>query len=71
MKFSNVIAGLIIAGAGSLVVSFGLSESCSSEILAKISPFLGTVPGLAWAYIARLRMGGVNLAGFRKDAANS
>ena len=69
MNYSNIIAGLLVAVAGSAVATFGLSESCSNEILAKATPLLGMLPGIAWAYIARLRMGGVNLAGFRKDAS--
>lgn len=62
---SKVIAGLLVAGAGSLIATFALSESCSNEILVKITPFLGTVPGLVISWFSRVKMGGVSKLGFR------
>ena len=54
-KMSSVIVGLLVAGAGSLIAVFGFSDSCSSEILAKLTPFIGTLPGLVIAWVARVR----------------
>ena len=67
---SKVIFGVFLAGLGSLIGSY-LSEACTNEILTKLIPFIGTLPGLLTAWIARVRMGGVNVAGFRKDASSS
>lgn len=63
---SKIIIGLLVAGAGSLVVSFGFSDSCSNEILAKVSPFIGTLPGLTFAWWARVKKGDINVLGSRK-----
>ena len=70
-KFSGVIAGLLVALAGSAIATFGLSDSCSSEILAKATPFLGMLPGVVWAWISRIGQGDVTVAGFRKDVSSS
>lgn len=67
--FSKIIGGLIVAGVGSLVASFALSDSCSSEIMAKAVPFIGTLPGLAiswWARVTQKESKPVNVLGMRK-----
>jgi len=64
--FSKVIGGIIGAGIGSLVVSFGFSDSCSSEILDKALPFIGSLPGLAFSWWARVKQGGITKFGFKK-----
>jgi hypothetical protein len=63
---SKIITGLLVAGVGSLIASFALSDSCTSEIMAKIVPFLGTVPGLALSWFARVKQGDVTVLGVRK-----
>lgn len=63
---SKIIIGIIVAGFGSLIVSFGISDSCSSEIIAKVAPFLGTLPGLAFSWWARVKQGGITPLGMRK-----
>ncbi len=52
---SKIIAGLLVACAGSLIAIFGFSDSCSSEIMAKIVPFLGMLPGIAYAWFHRVK----------------
>jgi len=64
--FSKVIGGIIVAGIGSLVAGFGFSDSCSSEILDKVLPFIGSLPGLAIAWWARVKQGGITKFGFKK-----
>ena len=64
---SKIITGLLLAGAGSLIATFALSESCSNEIIVKITPFLGTLPGLALSWFARVRQGGITPLGIKKD----
>ena len=63
---SKQILGVFIAGAGALLIGFGFSDSCSNEIMAKALPFLGTLPGLALTYFARLAKGDVKFSGLRK-----
>jgi hypothetical protein len=65
-NYSNVIAGLALSVGGILLVQFGFSENCSSEILAKVLPLIGAAPGLVMAYIARIAKGDVKLSGVRK-----
>lgn len=60
------IGGILIAVGGTLLVQFGFSDSCSGEILSKLNPLLGALPGLVMAWIGRVRAGGITLGGFRK-----
>lgn len=60
---SKIIAGLVVAVAGSAIASFGLSDSCSSEIMAKLTPVIGTLPGIAFAWWARVNKGDINVFG--------
>ncbi len=67
---SKIIIGLIVAGVGSLIATFGFSDTCSSEILAKVTPFIGTLPGIVYAWWARVTdkdTAPVGKLGFRKD----
>jgi hypothetical protein len=63
---SKVIIGLIVAVVGAGVASFGLSDSCSTEIMAKLAPILGMIPGVAFSWWARVKIGGVSKLGLRK-----
>lgn len=64
---SKIIAGILIAGAGSLVVSIGFSDTCSNEILAKVSPFIGTLPGLIFAWVSHVTGQNLTFLGKKKD----
>ena len=66
MKYSTQIGGIFLAVAGIALVQFGFSDSCSSEILAKLSPLAGAAPGLILAYVGRLSKGDVKLSGVKK-----
>lgn len=66
MGYSKEISGLLIAVAGIALVQFGFSENCSNEIVAKVSPLLGALPGIAIAWIARVGRGDISYGGFRK-----
>lgn len=61
-NFSLTISGIIIAVAGTLLVDYGFSESCSSEIITKIPLLAGGL--MAW--IGRVKAGGITVAGTRK-----
>lgn len=66
-KFSLTIGGIIVAVGGSLLVQFGFTDGCSSEILAKIMPLLPVVVGGGMSYVGRVRMGDVTALGFKKS----
>jgi ABC-type uncharacterized transport system permease subunit len=66
MKYSLTQGGLLAGVAGILLVQYGFSDSCSSEITAKLLPLIGAFPGLATAWIGRYRAGGVTFGGFKK-----
>lgn len=63
---SKQIAGIFAAIGGLLLVQFGFSDSCSSEILSKGLPLLGALPGLALTYWARVSKGDIGFSGVRK-----
>jgi hypothetical protein len=63
---SKTIGGIWLAVGGLVLVQFGFSDSCSNEIVAKLSPILGAAPGLALAWWARKKKGDVNAAGIKK-----
>jgi len=63
---SKTIIGLITAVAGSLLVTLGFSDNCSSEIITKLLPLIGSIPGLGVVYVDRLSKGDINFAGIRK-----
>lgn len=67
MKYSTTIAGIIAAIALPVLGDLGFSQVCSQEILGIGVPFFLSLPGLAMAYIGRVRMGDVTFAGFRKN----
>jgi hypothetical protein len=61
-NFSLTITGIIVMVAGTLLVEWGFTEGCSSEITSKIPLLIGGV--ISW--IGRYRQGDVNMAGFKK-----
>lgn len=65
--YSTQIAGVLIAFAGITLVQFGFSDSCSNEIVAKLAPIMGALPGLLTVYIGRLAKGDVKLSGVKKQ----
>ena len=65
-NFSSEIGGVFVAIGGIILVQYGFSEGCSGEIIGKVGPLLGALPGLAVTYFARLRKGDVNPLGKRK-----
>ena len=66
MKYSLTFAGIITMFVGTLLVSWGFSETCSSEITQKLVILIPLIPGALMALKGRLRLGGVSVAGFRK-----
>jgi hypothetical protein len=62
MKYSLTSAGIVIAVAGTLLMKYGFSESCSNEIITNIPLIVGGIV----AQIGRWRAGGITLAGFHK-----
>ena len=66
-SYSLTFGGIFLAVAVPLLVQFGFSDSCSNEILNKLLPILGSLPGLVAAAYGRYRLGGVSLLGFRKN----
>ncbi len=59
---SLTISGVAVSVLGSLLVSFGFSETCSSEIVTLLPVLAGGV----MSYIGRVRMGDVTALGFKK-----
>ncbi len=67
-KYSLVIGGVIVSVLGTvLVTAFGFTDSCSSEIISKIMPWIPAVIGGGMSYIGRIRIGDVTPLGFKKD----
>lgn len=62
MNFSLTIGGVLVSVAGTLLMKFGFSESCSNEVVQLIPVLLGGV--MAW--VGRVRAGGVTPMGFKK-----
>lgn len=63
---SVTIIGVFVAAAGSLLVGFGFTDSCSNEIVAKVLPLLGALPGLVTVYVNRYLKKDVNALGVKK-----
>lgn len=61
MKYSTTLAGVLVSVLGSLFVSWGFSEACSSEIVAWVPVILGG----AISWFGRVKAGGVNVLGFK------
>ena len=65
-KYSMTIGGIVVMLLGTVFVdSFGISESCSTELTSKVAEYAPLVIGGGIAWIGRLRHGGVNLLGFK------
>lgn len=65
-NYSLTIGGVITAVVGSIVVTFGLTDSCSNEIVEKVAPLIPVIGGGIMSYIGRLKNGNVNVLGFKK-----
>lgn len=65
--YSLSYGGILVAVAGALIAQFGFSDGCSTEIMAKLSPVIGMIPGAILSLIGRYRLGGVTPLGFKKE----
>jgi len=65
MQLSKEMSGLLIAFAGIALVQFGFSETCSGEIVSKLGPLLGALPGLLVTGIARRSKGDIRYGIFK------
>ncbi len=65
-NYSLTTSGLIVMIVGSLIATLGFSEVCTGEIVDKLSPVIGSLPGLIMAWVGRFRQGDINIAGFKK-----
>jgi hypothetical protein len=63
--YSSTIVGLIVTLVGGYVGT-QLSESCSTEVMAKLSPVIGMLPGVIVSWVGRWRKGDITPLGFRK-----
>ena len=61
-NFSMTQSGILVAVVGTLLTRFGFSEVCSNELLLNTPLLIGGV----WAWIGRIRAGGINVFGFKK-----
>lgn len=59
---SLTISGVFVSVIGTLLVKYGFTEACSSEIITNVP----LIAGGLMAYIGRIRKGDVNLFGVRK-----
>lgn len=66
MKLSLTISGILVALIGSVVITFGFSESCTNEITAKVAPLVPVVIGGIMSWVGRFRMGGISKLGVKK-----
>ena len=66
MKLSMTYVGIIVAVAGTLLVQFGFTEGCSSEITSKLLSLLPVAGGGALAGYGRYRIGDINAFGVKK-----
>jgi len=66
MNYSTTIAGLIGAVLLPILAQWGFSEACSTEVLGLSTPFLLSLPGIAMAWIGRVKAGGIHFSGMRK-----
>lgn len=62
MKFSTTIIGIIVMVAGTLLVDYGFSQECATEITDKIPLLVGAI--IAW--FGRYNAGGINVFGAKK-----
>ncbi len=60
-NFSLTITGIIVMVAGTFLMEFGFTESCSGEITSKIPLLVGGL--ISW--IGRVKAGGVNALGVK------
>lgn len=60
--YSLTQGGVLVAVIGTLLMRFGFSEVCSNEIVQLAPVFVGGI--MSW--FGRFRVGGVNIAGFKK-----
>lgn len=60
-NYSLTISGIVVMVAGTFLVEWGFSESCSNEIVTKAPLLIGGL--MAW--IGRVKAGGINALGVR------
>ncbi len=65
MPTSLTLGGLLIAVVGPMIVTFGISDSCSNELTTKGAEFAPILLGAVTAWIGRVRAGGVTWYGSR------
>lgn len=66
MKYSLTLSGVLVMVLGTaLVDSLGFTESCATELTAKVSEYAPLLIGGAMAWFGRVRMGGVSKLGFK------
>ncbi len=66
MKYSLTYAGILTMIAGTwLVNTVGLTDSCATELTAKLTEYAPLIVGGVMAVIGRWRLGGVNVLGVR------
>ena len=63
--FSSTILGLLLMLGGTYVGTL-FSEECTTEIMAKLTPIIGALPGLVVAWIGRFKAGGITPLGMRR-----
>lgn len=51
---------------GGTYVGTLFSEECTTEIMAKLTPIIGALPGLVVAWIGRFKAGGITPLGMRR-----
>jgi hypothetical protein len=61
-KFSLTLTGVVVSVAGTLLMKYGFSESCSNELITNTPLLIGGI--ITW--IGRVRQGDVNLFGMRR-----
>lgn len=59
--------GILVGVIGIIIAQVGFSDSCSVEVVDKLIPLIGALPGLVTAWIGRWRQGDVSPIGFKKN----
>lgn len=66
MKYSLTLKGVLVMILGTaLVDSLGFTESCATELTAKVLEYAPLLIGGVMAWVGRARLGGVDKFGFK------
>lgn len=63
---SQKALAIIVMVGGTVLVGWGFSESCSTEITSKLAQYIPLVGGGIWAWFNNVKTGSMTLGGLKK-----